>query len=89
MFKNILKVTIQDNSILEKLHFDHSWEDKDILFKLLNDYVPNHVTDIIPLDNNQFEITWKEKNLFIQLLNDKRYVLIKQKFNDYGVNFIW
>ncbi len=82
MYKNYLKITTAADSM--KILPDTSWQEKDILYKLLCDCVPTLVREIVPY-NDMYLVTWRSEDDFRAVLSDKQYNTISSKLKEYSI----
>ena len=89
MFKNNLKIIAQDKNKIDQLKYATSWEEKDILYTLINNFIPSKISDVIPNKDNSLEISWLDKAYFNELKENTVYNQIERKFNEYEIYLVW
>ena len=66
-----------------------SWQDKDVLYRLLNEFIPSKVFEILPLQDSIYEIKWYEKEHAESLLVNDLYLQVTKFLMSYGVTVSW
>lgn len=89
MFSNHLKIISKTPESINKLKANTSWKQKDILYQLVNDFIPKKITDIIPVNNFTFKINWKNEQDFFDLLQNNIYIEIVNLFKEYEIHLVW
>lgn len=83
MFKNYLIITTSSQSM--RILPDTSWQQKDVLYKLLCDYIPIMIKEIVPM-NDKYLITWKDESSYNALLSDRNYIDITKILGEYSIS---
>ena len=84
MFKNTLKITNTQDFTREKLA-EVTWQEQTKIVDLLNQYLPKHICEIVPLEDNHYLISWNSIDGFESLLKDELYNLVKSRLTDFGI----
>lgn len=89
MFNNILSVSIENLVGLECLRLNTNWQEKDIFNKLLCDFIPSKITEILPLENKTYAFKWNDEKYFNELLENTEYKNIVSKLSEYDIFIFW
>ena len=88
MYKNYFKINVADKERLKDILPDTSWQEKDILGKLMTDYIPSRLHQIIPI-GDYYECIWDNIDSFFDVTNTIEYVQILYKLKEYSTTVEW
>lgn len=88
MYKNYFKINIADSNIFKDILPNTSWQEKDILGKLMADYIPSRLHEIIPV-NDYYECRWDSIDSYNEVINTIEYSQIINKLSEYSTNVEW
>jgi len=88
MYKNYFKININDREVLKNILPDTTWQEKDILGKLMADYIPLRLHEIIPF-NEYYECRWDSIDSYNEVINTIEYSQIINKLLEYSTNVEW
>ena len=87
MYENFFSIEF-DKLKISSLFRETTWQDKDILYSLMCDYIPLSIKEIIPL-NGYYIVRWKSKDDFLYFINDKKYQLIINFLENFSMKINW
>lgn len=88
MYKNYFKINVTDKERIKDILPDTSWQEKDILGKLMADYIPSRLHQIIPI-GDYYECRWDDISSFNEVISSNEYHQIVAKIQEYSTNVEW
>lgn len=89
MFNNTLRVSIESLEKLDSLRLNTNWQEKDIFNKLMCDFIPSKIIEILPLENKSYSFKWLDEKYFYELLDNVDYKTIVTKLAEHEIFIFW
>ena len=84
MFKTYLEFSVPEG-VIPKLFKDTSWQEKDIVSRLMCKYIPSYVKEILPEDD-KFIVYWIDSDSYYEFMSEPDYMLTVKKLNEYLIS---
>lgn len=88
MYNNYLKINVTDKERVKDILPDTSWQEKDILGKLMADYIPSRLHQIIPTED-YYKCVWDDIDSYNTMISSTEYQQIITKIQEYSVTVEW
>ena len=88
MYKNYFKIHIGDKELFKDILPNTSWQETDILGKLMADYIPLRLHEMIPV-SEYYECRWDSIDSYNEVINTIEYSQIINKLLEYSANVEW